>query len=60
MCASKIKKNEENDAENNKKNRKIGFSDLRNPPTIFAPLFGKLGKRSTAHSNTTRTKGENK
>ena len=60
MRQRKRKKKQENDAQNNEKNGKIGVSDLRNPPTIFAPLFGKFGETSGAHSNTTRTKGENK
>ena len=56
----KKKKKQENNAEKEEKNRKVSLSDLRNAPTFFAPLFGEVGEISTAHSNTSRTKRENK
>ena len=48
------RKNEEIEAQSAKKNGKIAFSDLRNPPQIFTPLLGEVengrtltGKRPT-------------
>ena len=40
-------KNQESDAPPEKVNRKIVFSDLRNPPKNFTPLFGEVAKFRT-------------
>ena len=39
--------NQEKDAQPGRKKRKIVFSDLRNPPKRFTPLFGEVGNRRT-------------
>ena len=41
------KKNQEKDAQAEKIKRKIVFSDLRNPPKRFTPLFGEVAKFRT-------------
>ena len=43
----KKKKNQEKDAQPGKIKRKIVFSDLRNPPKNFTPLFGEVAKFRT-------------
>ena len=43
----KKKKNKEKDAQPEKIKRKIVFSDLRNPPKNFTPLFGEVAKFRT-------------
>ena len=43
----KKKKYQENDALPEKIKRKIVFSDLRNPPNNFTPLFGEVAKFRT-------------
>ena len=40
-------KNHEKDAQPEKIKRKIVFSDLRNPPISFTPLFGEVAKFRT-------------
>ena len=40
-------KNQENDAPPEEIKRKIVFSDLRNPPNNFTPLFGEVAKFGT-------------
>ena len=40
-------KNQEEDAQPEKIKRKIVFSDLRNPPKSFTPLFGEVAKFRT-------------
>ena len=40
-------KNKEKDAQPDKITRKIVFSDLRNPPNNFTPLFGEVAKYRT-------------
>ena len=44
-------KNQETDAQPEKIKRKIIFSDLRNPPTKFPPLFGEAAKFRTLTKN---------
>ena len=44
---SRRKKNQEKDAPPEKIKRKIVFSDLRNPPKNFTPLFGEVAKFRT-------------
>ena len=44
---SRRKKNQENDAPPEEIKRKIVFSDLRNPPNNFTPLFGEVAKFRT-------------
>ena len=43
----KKKKYQENDAPPEEIKRKIVFSDLRNPPNNFTPLFGEVAKFRT-------------
>ena len=44
---SQQKKNQEKDAQPEKIKQKIVFSDLRNPPKNFTPLFGEVAKFRT-------------
>ena len=47
----KKKKYQENDAPPEVMKRKIVFSDLRNPPNNFTPLFGEVAKFGTLTKN---------
>ena len=42
VASSQEEKKQEKEAQPAKINGKIVFSDLRNPPQIFAPLFGEV------------------
>ena len=46
------RKNQENNAPPEKKKRKIVFSDLRNPPKNFTPLFGEAATFRTLTKKT--------
>ena len=45
--AAEEKKNQEKNAQPEKIKRKVNFSDLRNPPKNFTPLFGEVPKFRT-------------
>ena len=49
--AAEENKKQEKDAQPEKIKRKIVFSDLRNPPTNFTPLFGEVAKFTTLTTN---------
>ena len=52
--AAEEKKNQGKDAQPEEINRKIVFSDLRNPPKKFTPLFGEVAKFRTLSKKNNR------